>query len=253
MGAFDERSLQQFREDGFVIFPGVLNQDQLVTLDQWVTQLSRYQGPALVQTVAGEILSILGIHLINPAFCKIVTEPALLHFVERIIGSQVYIYQSSLQLKPLSSPPLRWHQDFNAFNRFDGLPEPKGLSLGFFLDEVTELNAPVHGIRSSQRAGQLPARLTPPNDWYEIPQSIIEEMVESHEVVSLAGAAGSLLLMDLNFVHASGNPLLARRRAIAYFNLVSVSVKAANSTRPNFIASREVVPLDHRPAIVSLR
>jgi ectoine hydroxylase len=233
-------------DNGFAIIPAVLGQMQLSDLDRFVQGLGEYQGPGVARTASGEILSVVGIHLVEPALVDLIVEPALLGAVEKLVGTPVYIYQSSLHLKPVSCPVLGWHQDFNAFNRFDGLPEARGVTLAFFIDEITELNAPVHAISGSHRVGHLPAERTPPTNYYEISAPTINDLVAKGAVVPLLGAAGSLLVMDFNLVHASGTPLLPHRRAILYFNLVSVSVTCTRPTRPPFVASRQAVPLAAR-------
>src|ERR1700719_2931159 len=157
MNVCDESCLDHFRNFGFLLLPEVLNKSQCTSLNGLVTELMRHCGPEVARTTAGEVLSVFGIHLLEPSLLEIVSESALLRFVQALVGTPVYIYQSQLHLKPLSSPPLRWHQDFNAFARFDGLPEPKGVSLSYFVNEVTEHNAPIVAIPSSHRAGLLPA------------------------------------------------------------------------------------------------
>ncbi|MFA1538088.1 phytanoyl-CoA dioxygenase family protein [Actinomadura monticuli] len=254
-------AIDAFRDQGFLVLEGFFEGDRMADLAAAADRLYRHSGDELVHTSEGELQSIYGIHRIDGSLPGLLRQSGLLPFCEEIAGGPVYIFQSQLHDKPMSSTVLSWHQDFYAFSRFDGLADPRGLSVAVFLDEIRAHNAPISVIRRSHRkgvltaertmavprgpAGALPAGESPDQDGkhYEIDTARVAELAHTQGVETITGPAGSVLFMDLNLVHASGVSLLPERRAVLHFSMVSVEVGCRDPQRPEFVATRTVVPL----------
>ena len=55
-------------------------------------------------------------------------------------------------------------QDFGTYHRVDMLPEPDGIMMAVFIDDVTELNAPLLAVPGSHAEGLVPLVYRPGPD-----------------------------------------------------------------------------------------
>jgi ectoine hydroxylase-related dioxygenase (phytanoyl-CoA dioxygenase family) len=93
----------------------------------------------------------------HPAFYRLAFHPRILDVVQRLIGRNIQLQQSRLNLKPRTPHSwFDWHQDFPAFphTNFDLL------IVTVYLDDSTPDNGCLTIIPGSHRLGPLPHRFT---------------------------------------------------------------------------------------------
>jgi ectoine hydroxylase-related dioxygenase (phytanoyl-CoA dioxygenase family) len=93
----------------------------------------------------------------HPAFYKLVFDPRILDVVQRLIGRNIQLHQSRLNLKPRTPHAwFDWHQDYPSFphTNFDLLV------VTVYLDDSTPDNGCLTVIPGSHRLGPLPHRFT---------------------------------------------------------------------------------------------
>jgi ectoine hydroxylase len=182
--------------------------------------------------------------------------PELLGAVTQLLGGDVYVHQSKVNLKAsFGGDQWEWHQDFVYWLQADGIREPQLLNAAVFLDDVTEYNGPLTFIPGSHRDGTLAgtrsddmpagyedapawvATLTA-NEQFRIRPEIIEDLARRNGLASPKGPAGSVLLFHPNLLHSSGPNISPFRRAmlIYVYNRVSNRPAPVANPRPSFLA-----------------
>ena len=145
----------------------------------------------------------------HPAFYKLVFHPRILDVVERLIGGNIQLQQSRLNLKPRTPHAwFDWHQDYPAFphTNFDLLV------VTVYLDDSTPDNGCLTVIPGSHRLGPLLHRFT----FEGAPRT---ELVDRRVVADRACwrrtpvAAGGIEVHHSNLLHSSEANLTDRPRS----------------------------------------
>jgi ectoine hydroxylase len=203
------------------------------------------------------------VHGLNALFGQIAADARLVNIARQILGSEVYIHQSRLNLKPgLSGKEFYWHSDFETWHVEDGMPRMRALSCVILLTENNEYNGPLMLIPGSHMhfiscVGQTPEshyKQSLVKQEFGIPDAAsLRFMVERGGIQAPKGAAGSVLFFDCNTMHGSGSNISPYPRNNLFFVYNSIENKLGNprsglAPRPEFIASRRDVnaltPLD---------
>lgn len=137
----------------------------------------------------------------HEVFRELVRNERVLDIVESLIGPNITLQQTKLNLKPPSpGAEFGWHQDYPFFphTNFDLV------ALMLFLDDVDETNGPLKVVRRSHRLG--PVRHVFSEDGQAYGTVIEDESLASNEddVVSLVGPAGTIGLHHCCTLHSSG-------------------------------------------------
>ena len=165
------------------------------------------------------------------------------------MGGEVFVHQSRANAKQFYGAMVDWHQDFGTYHRVDGLPAPRGIVVGVFLDDVTACNAPLLCVPGSHREGLIAAAINTEGEIeqaaryrYDISRQTMARLVERFGVEAMMGPAGSVLFMDGNLVHGSSVNMTPLRRAILYINITDIDNRGTFA-RPEYQAARDFSPL----------
>ena len=248
-----ETETELYRRKGYVLVPALLSGDELRVVDGAVADLARHDGPEVAREQDGRPHVIYGMHLLDPRMAALARHPRLLGIAERLLGNRVFVHQSRVNMKQRGGAIVDWHQDFGTYHRVDGLPEPKGLMISVFLDEVTACNAPLMLVPGTQHAGivQEASVNAAAADHgaaakyrYDIPSGTLDRLVREHGLEAITGPAGSVLFMHMNVVHGSTVNITPLRRVILYFNVSTVDNRGETFVRPPHLAARDFAPLE---------
>jgi ectoine hydroxylase len=260
-----EAMVEAYHQDGFLqLPPEFLPPGTLPRITAAVPGILAEEGPRRVLERDGvTVRSVYGPHQTNPVIAAVARLPQLLAAVTRLIGDDVYVHQSKVNLKaPFVGEQWEWHQDYINWLRIDGIRRPDLINVAVFLDEVTEFNGPLTFIRGSHRDGLLPgsdaegmpAGYEDAPDWvatltssekFQIGHDTIERLARSNGMASPKGAAGSVLLFHANVLHASAPNIspFGRSVLILVYNGVSNAAPQVPNPRPAFLAERDFTPL----------
>lgn len=247
-----EAQIAEYRTKGWIVIPGAFDAEDVAVLKAAVATVSEREGPEVAREPTGEPHVVYGMHLLDERFAALAHHPAIVESAETLLGKQVFVHQSRVNVKQTGGSIVKWHQDFGTYHRVDGLPKPDGIMVGIFLDEVTDCNAPVMAIPGSHRHGIVSKAFKDPSSRdfdsvskyrYDIPAETIAALVEEHGLESITGPAGSLLLMDMTVVHGSTINITPLGRTILYINVASVDNKGETYERPEYYAARDFSPL----------
>ena len=212
---------------------------------QAVTERS---GPEMARDPDGSPSIAFGIHLFDERFGALARHPDIVGPAEQLVGNQVYLHAARVNLKQTGGPIIDWHQDFGTYYFIDGMPEPRGLMIAVFLDEVTACNAPLMIIPGSHRHGAV-REVTQCEDphspcLFRIAPETVTQLAEDGGIEAVLGPAGTAAFMQINIVHGSSVNITPLRRVLLYLIVSAVDNRGDSGKRPEWRASRDYSPLE---------
>lgn len=237
-----EEQIAEFRERGYLFFPGLLEDREVMVLRGAVQELLQREGPEVVreETDPNVVKMVFGAHLFEDTYRRLACHPDLLIPTEQLLGSKAHVFQSRYNPKiGFAGGGWGWHQDFNQWYRQDGMKHPRALMTSVFLDDNNACNAPLMVIPGSHKRGHIyvPDRM-------EIELETIRELVEAGGIEALIGPPGSVLFLDCITVHGSTQNMSPWPRGIFYFNYNSVENRELESRRAVHHCSTDFTPLE---------
>ncbi|GAB5468633.1 MAG: phytanoyl-CoA dioxygenase family protein [Rhodospirillales bacterium] len=242
-----------YQDKGYVLVPNLLKREELAVLDGAVRDLSQHEGPEVMREKSGQPHVVYGMHRLDPRLTALSRHPGLVGPAEQLMEQAVYVHQSRVNVKQYGGAIVDWHQDFGTYHRVDGVPEPRGLMISIFLDEVTACNAPLMVVPGTQHAGIVQeARVNDAAEdhgqaakyRYDISYETLERLVAAHGLEAVTGPAGSVLFMNMNVVHGSTVNITPLRRVILYLNVCAVDNRGETFARPEYLAARDFSPIE---------
>jgi ectoine hydroxylase len=256
--------LAAYEEQGFILLPGVFDPAEMQAL---LREAERLKGdPSLagrdelvLEPDSRQARSIFRVHRFSPVFDRLSRDPRILDKVRQILGSDVYIHHSRINIKrPLSGKSFPWHSDFETWHAEDGIPRMRILSAWVMLTENTEFNGPVYLVPGSHRRFVACAGHTPDDHFreslrkqaYGVPSlDALRGLVEAGGMAGAYGPPGTLVLHEGNTMHGSPDNITPDARTNLF--MVYNSVKnfpaerpyAAPQFRPDFLGGRDFRPL----------
>ena len=104
-------------------------------------------GPGVAREADGAVHIVYGAHLFDERLRVLSRHPRIVEPCQQLTGSDVFVHQSRINAKQAKGAMMDWHQDFGDYHRADGLPEPRGIVVAVFMDEIiaassTDTSAP---------------------------------------------------------------------------------------------------------------
>jgi len=236
-----QAQVDAFQRDGFLVVERAFSRPEVAVLEAALPEITDPSRARVgFDPVSGMVRLSHGAHLYNDTIRRLALHPRLVLPARRLLGTELYIYQSRLTIKPgmsdVAASGWVWHQDFSTWHRGDGMPEPRALVTFTFLDDVTAANAPVLLIPRSHDRGMrdtVPGEDKHGYDNVAIVPEIVRDIGQRNGVIALTGPVGTLVFMSCAVVHASGENISPLRRAL--FTVVFNSV----DNRPRHPRSRD--------------
>lgn len=236
-----ERQVSEFDDQGYLFFPALFSPGEVAVLHQALPRILARQGPEVVREESDNRIAklIFGLHTWSEPFRCLSRHPRLLLPARQLLRSDVHVYQARLNPKSgFSGGGWGWHQDFNQWQRLDGMRRPQALMVAVFLDDVNACNAPLMVIPGSHRRGHIPIP-----DGMEIDLVVVREMVAAGGIEPLLGAAGSVAFLSCLLVHASTANLSPWPRCLFYANYNSVENREIDWPRDPAHCGTDFTPL----------
>jgi ectoine hydroxylase len=212
LGSMTAEQRRTFEEDGFVVVPGALGPDEVESYAAAVD--AAYHREVRTGGVAadGSLHRLDGVAAC-PAVADLVDHPAVFPLVWSVLGWNVHMYHSHLDVHPLPPEPppyrWRWHQDGGRQNiELETDPRPRmAVYVAFWLSDVSR---PGRGnlavIPGSHRINWLPGPPGPTVEW-PTPAGAVE----------LTAEPGDAVMFDRRIWHVrSGNRSVITRKAVFF-------------------------------------
>ena len=220
-----EAQQQLYHANGYMIgLPPVLSPQQVRELNEGLDELMKLLRPG------EDSKEIREWHESSWFLYDVCTDPAILDYVEDILGPDFYLWGSNFFIKPpRSSSTVGWHQDTYYWPL-----EPKiSATVWLALEDVNEENAAMRVIPGSHKVGLLKHSRSSDTD------SVLTLECEGGQfredlAVSLNVKAGAFSMHDDKLVHGSPANSSERRRAGLTIRYSSTIVKCDLSVNPYF-------------------
>ena len=242
---------EKYREKGYVLLPRLFSDAEVAVLEAAMNEVLDRDVPEVAREADGAVHIVYGAHLFDERLRALSRHPRIVDPCRQLTGSDVFVHQSRINAKQAKGAMVDWHQDFGVYHRVDGVPEPRGIVVAVFLDEVTACNAPLMCVPGSQREGLIVAAINPDAEdheraaryRYDISQEAMADLVERYGLEAVTGPVGSVLFMDGSVVHGSSVNITPLRRAILYINVTTTDNRGETFARSEYYAARDFSPL----------
>ncbi|MEU1090721.1 ectoine hydroxylase [Streptomyces sp. NPDC005892] len=262
-GPVPVQSLLTFERDGFLAVDQLLTPDEVgvhrAEMERLVADPAvRADERSIVEPASGKVRSVFEVHRISEVFARLVSDERLVGAARQILGSDVYVHQSRINVKPgFGASGFYWHSDFETWHAEDGLPNMRTVSVSIALTENHDTNGALMIMPGSHRSFLGCAGETPEDNYKKslqmqdagIPSDeALTEMAGAHGIKLFTGRAGSATWFDCNAMHGSGDNItpFPRSNVFIVFNSVENAAQepfAAPVRRPEFIGARDFTPV----------
>ncbi|MET9764113.1 ectoine hydroxylase [Streptomyces sp. NPDC006372] len=255
--------LESYERDGFLTDGHLLTDDETETYRAELDRLLhdpklRTDERRIVEPRTQEVRSVFEVHKISEVFANLVRDERVAGTARRILGSDVYVHQSRINVKPgFGASGFYWHSDFETWHAEDGLPRMRTVSVSIALTENHATNGGLMIMPASHRTFVGCAGRTPRDNYKKSLQmqdagtpsdEALTQLTSEHGIKLFTGRAGSATWFDCNCMHGSGDNITPYPRSNVFivFNSVentAVEPFAAPVRRPEFIGARDFTPV----------
>ncbi|MGW0467225.1 ectoine hydroxylase [Streptomyces sp. NPDC003027] len=255
--------LESYERDGFLAEPDLLTDAEVAVYKQELDRLIadpavRGDERAIIEPKSGSVRSVFEVHRISEVFARLVRDERVVGRAREILGSDVYVHQSRINVKPgFGASGFYWHSDFETWHAEDGLPRMRTVSVSIALTENHDTNGGLMIMPGSHRTFLGCAGATPKDNYKRSLQmqdagtpsdEALTSLADAHGIRLFTGRAGSATWFDCNAMHGSGDNITPYPRSNVFivFNSVenaAVEPFAAPVRRPEFIGARDFTPV----------
>ncbi|MGP3981510.1 ectoine hydroxylase [Streptomyces sp. KR80] len=262
-GPIQPSELRDFDRDGFLTVEQLISPDEVVTYRAELERLIadpqiRADERSIIEPKSQDVRSVFEVHKISEVFAELVHDPRVVGRARQILGSDVYVHQSRINVKPgFGASGFYWHSDFETWHAEDGLPNMRTVSVSIALTENYDTNGGLMIMPGSHRTFLGCAGATPKDNYKQSlkmqdagtpSDEALTNLAERHGIKLFTGKAGSATWFDCNCMHGSGDNITPYPRSNVFivFNSVenaAVEPFAAPIRRPEFIGARDFTPV----------
>ncbi|MFD4941609.1 ectoine hydroxylase [Streptomyces sp. NPDC058239] len=257
------KELQGFERDGFLGVDQLITPDEVAVhhaeLDRLITDPAvRADERSIIEPKSQKVRSVFEVHRISEVFARLVSDERVVGRARQILGSDVYVHQSRINVKPgFGASGFYWHSDFETWHAEDGLPNMRAVSVSIALTENHDTNGGLMIMPGSHKSFLGCAGETPRDNYKKSlkmqdagtpSDEALTKLADRHGIKLFTGRAGSATWFDCNCMHGSGDNITPYPRSNVFivFNSVENAAEepfAAPARRPEFIGARDFTPV----------
>src|ERR1700710_524531 len=196
------KQTEDFDRNGWLFLPELFTPEEVALLAREAVAIYDANRPEVWREKSGAPRTAFAAHLYNEAFGILGAHPRMIDPVEQLFGEQVYMHQFKINAKSAFTGDVwQWHQDYGTWKRDDGMPEPRAMNIGIFLDEVMPINGPLMLVPQSQDAGDLKAShdlQTTSYPLWTLDEDTVTRLVKQGGIVAPPRKAGGVLRFPRN-------------------------------------------------------
>lgn len=263
--ALSDADLDSYARSGFLLARNLFSLKEVATLRAEIDRMIKDPRLAGGREFVAEpesmaIRSIFMVHRLSKLMRDLARDARLVRVAQQILGSEVYLHQSRVNLKPeFDGKEFYWHSDFETWHIEDGMPEMRAVSCSILLTENNAFNGPLLLIPGSHSYFISCVGHTPDDHYkqslqrqqYGIPdQDSLRMLIASGGIESMEGPAGSAVFFDCNAMHGSNGNIspYPRTNIFMVYNSVENMLREPRfglHPRPEHIAARDhVAPIE---------
>jgi len=261
-GPLNQRQLDEFEANGFLVLPELLSANEV---ERCLSEIELIRSnrdwlsrpEAVIEPEADALRSLFAVHRLSDFFAAVSSDERIVRRAMQILGSDVYITQSRVNLKPgFSGKGFYWHSDFETWHVEDGMPRMRAVSCSILLTENNRHNGPLMLVPGSHRhfltcVGETPDehyRQSLRSQKFGVPDDAnLQTLIDDGGLRSALGPAGTVIFFDCNTMHGSGSNISPWPRSNLFFVYNRVDNRLERpfcdkAPRPEFLAAREYCP-----------
>ncbi|WP_329115348.1 ectoine hydroxylase [Streptomyces sp. NBC_01465] len=262
-GPVSQADLQGFERNGFLTVDQLVGPDEVTLYQAELDRLINDPGVraderSIIEPQSQSVRSVFEVHKLSEVFAGLVSDERVVGRARQILGSDVYVHQSRINVKPgFGASGFYWHSDFETWHAEDGLANMRTVSVSIALTENYDTNGGLMIMPGSHKQFLGCSGETPKDNYKKSLQmqdagtpsdEALTRMADRHGIKLFTGAAGSATWFDCNAMHGSGDNITpyARSNVFIVFNSVenaAVEPFAAPVRRPEFIGARDFTPV----------
>jgi ectoine hydroxylase len=252
--------IERYAEQGLLLIPDLMHEEVGVIKENIERSATDATSGRMLEKDGRTLAGLRGTHLTNEFFARLVRHPKILIPAQRLLDSDVYVYQFKINMKRAFKGDMwRWHQDFSYWHHEDGMPAPQALTAVIFIDRADETNGPLLLIPGSHRSGLIPVERSGPTAsdtqrWtsnftasvnYTVPDQVVVELAYKYGITAAMGGPGTVLFFAPNVVHGSPQNMSPFDRTMLFttYNSVDNRLREVKNPRPGFLATRNGAPI----------
>ncbi|RXT04924.1 ectoine hydroxylase [Ammoniphilus sp. CFH 90114] len=253
--------LKSYEENGFLFLESFFTDAEVEMMRDELSRVMDQSKDSTAKEVirepqSQEVRSVFAVHNQDLFFERLSNDKRLVEMMQQLLGSDVYIHQSRINLKSgFTGKEFYWHSDFETWHVEDGMPRMRAISCSITLTENTPFNGPLMLIPRSHKRFVSCVGETPEDHYekslrkqeYGVPdQDSLTLLAKQGGIVAPTGPAGSIILFDCNIMHGSNSNISPLPRSNVFFVFNSVENRlvqpfSGQKPRPEYIAARESV------------
>jgi len=259
--ALNRQQLDFYEQNGFLVLNNYMPDRVKPLLNEIESLRHELKGQAELITEPDnddELRTIFKPQTFSQLIDQFSRDPRILDIVTQILGSDVYIHQSRVNVKPaLTGKSFPWHSDFETWHVEDGMPKPRAVSAWIMLTKNNEFNGPLYVIPGSHKhyvscAGKTPAHhyeQSLKKQAYGTPSlGAIKALAEEKGMTGVFGSPGTVVFHESNMMHGSPDNISIWSRTNLFFVYNSISNTldkpySGQAPRPNYLSNRHPIPL----------
>lgn len=218
-----QRDVEQYRQDGYLVVPDVLDAAQLAALRQSLDALVAGSAAVTAHTdiydlepghtpQAPKVRRIKTPHLHTPLFWEVCKTPKLVSILTALLGpSGARLQSSKINLKePHYGSPVEWHQDWAFYPHTND----DMLAVGVMLDDAFLENGPLLVVPGSHKGPTFDHHS---GGYFCGAMDPTRNEVDFEKAVPLVGKAGSMSFHHVRLVHGSAQNVSDRARRLLLY------------------------------------
>ena len=257
-GPLEQDLVHEYDNRGFIEFDQLFSPSEILTFENEINQLAHSPKTGVRPEVIREpddlaVRSIFAVHELSDVFRALACDDRLLGPARQVLGSDVYVHQSRVNLKPpFRGKEFYWHSDFETWHLEDGMPQMRAVSFSILLSDNRIDNGSLMIVPGSHRHFLGCVGVTPERHFeqslraqeYGTPDDgALTRLMGEHGIATVTGSPGSTVMFDSNCMHGSNSNITPFPRANIFivFNSVDNALgdpRTGQPPRPDYIASR---------------
>jgi ectoine hydroxylase len=202
-GIIDDRAAAQYAADGYVLMPGLLDEEETALLgraaraDRVLDQHSfgRSDGEG------GTVRLSLWNHPTDTIYGMVARCESIVGTAEKLLGGEVYHYHSKMIMKDARvGGAWTWHQDYGYWYQ-NGVLAPLLTSVSIAVDRATRENGCLQVIRGSHELGRIEHALS--GEQAGADPARVEQILNRLDLVHVEMEPGDAIFFHANLLHRS--------------------------------------------------
>jgi len=254
-----EHQLRNYQKNGFIFLKNFFPEKEAALFFREAGKMvedhkMKQRREAVLAPGTDSVRSVFGVHRLDDVFARVAADERLVHVASQILGSEVYIHQSRLRLKPgFQGKESYWNSDFETWHVEDGMPRMRAMSCAILLTESNEFNGPLmfipgshmHYISCVGKTSYGQDKCSSRKQEYGVPDDTsLRFLIDRAGIQSPKGPAGSVVFFDCNTMYGSNRNVSSCPNSNLFFVYNSVENAVGKprfglKPRPEFVASRD--------------